>query len=80
MAGQGDASAQYNLGNMHDRGEGVAENDVEAYVWLLVAAAQGLENARGNRDIVSEKLTPDQLSLGQEIATKCFESDYQDCE
>jgi len=79
-AEQGYARAQYNLGFMYDNGQGVPENDVEAYVWFSVAAAQGNENARGNRDIVSEQLTSDQRARGQEIATKCFESDYQDCE
>jgi len=79
-AEQGDADAQYNLGLMYANGEGVPENDVEAYVWFSVAAAQGHEIARSNRDIVSERLTPDQRARGQEIATKCFESDYQDCE
>ena len=79
-AEQGHAFAQNNLGLMYGNGRGVPENDVEAYVWFSVAAAQGHENARGNRDIVSERLTPDQRARGQEIATKCFESDYQDCE
>ena len=79
-AEQGLALAQYNLGVMYADGEGVPENDVEAYVWFSVAAAQGHETARGNRDIVSEQLTPDQRARGQEIAAKCFESDYQDCE
>jgi TPR repeat protein len=79
-AEQGHAFAQNNLGLMYGNGRGVPENDVEAYVWFSVAAAQGHENARGNRDIVSERLTPDQRARGQEIAAKCFESDYQDCE
>ncbi|MDB9968879.1 hypothetical protein OAE08_04335 [Gammaproteobacteria bacterium] len=80
LAEQGNAPAQTNLGLMYGNGRGVSENDVEAYVWFSVAVAQGHENARRNRDIVSESLTPDQLARGQEIATKCFESDYQDCE
>ena len=79
-AEQGDARAQYNLGVMYANGEGVPENDVEAYVWFSVAAARGHENARGNRDIVSDLLTPDQRARGQDMATRCFESDFQDCE
>ena len=79
-AEQGYAPAQNNLGVMYEKGEGVPENDVKAYVWYSVAAAQGDFAARGNRDIVSERLTPDQRARGQEIAAKCFESDYQDCE
>ena len=36
--------------------------------------------AKNDRDIVSERLTSDQRAREQEIAAKCFESDYQDCE
>ena len=61
-------------------GDGVPQNNVRAYVWLSVAAAQGNEGARINRDIISERLTPEQLARGQDMATRCFESDYQDCE
>ena len=80
LAEQGNASAQYNLGVMYSNGEGVPQNNVRAYVWYSVAAAQGDETARTNRDIISDRLTPDQLARGQDMATRCFESDYQDCE
>ena len=80
LAEQGHAAAQYNLGSMYATGSGVPENDLKAYVWFSVAAAQGYENATGNRDIASERLTRDQRARGQAIATKCFETDYQDCE
>ena len=79
-AEQGDADAQVFLGFMYQNGDGVPQNNVRVYVWWSVAAAQGYEDAKTNRDRVSEVLTPDQLARGQEIATKCFESDYQDCE
>ena len=79
-AEQGYARAQSDLGFMYSNGEGVPQNNVRAYIWYSVAAAQGNETARTNRDIISERLTPDQLARGQDIATRCFESDYQDCE
>jgi len=41
LAEQGDAIAQYNLGLMYDRGEGVPEDDVEAVRWHRLAAEQG---------------------------------------
>ncbi len=80
LAEQGDAKAQFNLGFMYDIGEGVPQNNVRAYAWWSVAAAQGLAIARNDRDRMAEQLTPEQLARGQDIATKCFESDYQDCE
>ena len=79
-AEQGHASAQFNLGVMYANGEGVPQNNLRAYVWFSVAAAQGDEDARSNRDIISETLTPEQLARGQDMATRCFESDFQDCE
>ena len=79
-AEQGDAYAQSDLGFMYSNGEGVPQNNVRAYVWFSIAAAQGRENARADRDTIAAELTPDQLARGQDIATRCFESDYQDCE
>ena len=65
---------------MYDNGYGVPKDNVRAYVWWSVAASQGNEYSKVFREMVSERLTPDQLARGQEIATKCFESEYQDCE
>ena len=79
-AKQGNIGAQYSLGFMYHQGEGVLQNNVRAYVWYSVVAAQGEAEALISRDIVSEELTPDQLAQAQQIAAKCFESDYQDCE
>lgn len=79
-AEQGDALAQDNLGVMYGDGRGVPQNNLRAYVWSSVAAAQGHENARKIRDITAQQLTPEQLARGQEIATRCFESDYKDCD
>ena len=65
---------------MYDNGDGVPQNTVRAYVWWSVAAAQGDGDARTIRDAISELLTRDQKARGQEMATRCFESDFQDCE
>ena len=37
-------------------------------------------HGRGNRDVVAQRLTPDQLARGQDIAARCFESGYKDCD
>jgi TPR repeat protein len=60
LAEQGEAFAQSNLGVMYYKGDGVRQNNVRAYVWWSVAAAQGCEDAKNNRDILSERLTPDE--------------------
>jgi len=45
-AEQGDAAAQYNLGNMYRWGEGVARDPEEAIRWFRKAGEQGSEPAR----------------------------------
>ncbi len=79
-AEQGDASAQYNLGGMYAEGRGFPQNNISAYVWWSVAAAQGEVIARQNRDTLGKNVTPEQLARGQDIAARCFESLYKDCD
>ena len=64
-AEKGDADAQYRLGVMYFNGEGVPKNDAEAYFWWNLAAAQGNENAKTNRDIVEKKMTREQIAEAQ---------------
>jgi TPR repeat protein/CHAT domain-containing protein len=47
-AERGDAEAQFNLGLMYQKGEGVAQNDVEAAKWFRKAAEQGHAAASGS--------------------------------
>ncbi|GAB2789746.1 hypothetical protein GCM10027040_15020 [Halomonas shantousis] len=46
MAEQGDARAQYSLGIMYARGQGVSRDDAEAIKWYRKAAQQGLTDAQ----------------------------------
>ena len=64
---------------MYYSGTGVPQNDMRAYVWWSVSAAQGAEAARFNRDIVVERLSSAERARAQDLATKCFESDFKDC-
>ena len=47
-AEQGDATAQFNLGNMYANGEGVPKDDAEAVKWFRLAADQGYAAAQLN--------------------------------
>jgi TPR repeat protein len=69
-AEQGAAKAQFNLGNMYDTGEGVSRNPVMAYVVNNLAAAQGHESARNNRDIIANDLSREQIAEGQRMASE----------
>ena len=55
LAGQEDATAQYNLGVMYKKGLGVAQNDAEAVKWWRLAAAQGVAAAQYNLALTYEK-------------------------
>lgn len=46
-AEQGDAEAQYYLGDMYYKGEGTAADLKQALVWMEKAAEQGYELAKG---------------------------------
>jgi TPR repeat protein len=41
LADQGDADAQFNLGVMYDRGDGIPQDYAEAAKWHRLAAEQG---------------------------------------
>ena len=52
LAEQGDGRAQFNLGIMYDRGNGVAEDDKQAVYWYRKAAEQGESSAQSNLGIM----------------------------
>ena len=79
-AEQGDASAQSKLGFMYGTGKGVPENSIRAYVWFSMAKTQGDTGAASNIDILKPQMTPQQIADGQALASKCYESDYKDCD
>ena len=74
-ADQGNATAQYNLGRMYGRGEGVPKNIVRAYMWFNLAAvrfaADGADDrakAERNRDIAAAKMTPAEILEAQRLS------------
>lgn len=54
LAQKGDASAQFNLGIMHDQGEGTARDAAEAARWYRLAAEQGDSSAAFNLGLMYE--------------------------
>ena len=64
---QGLADAQFNLGLMYANGQGVPQDDISAHLWLNLAASQGDEDARKYRDLVSARMTPDQIAEAQRL-------------
>jgi uncharacterized protein len=56
LAEQGDANAQYNLGNIYRLGQGVPQDDKTAEKWYRLAAEQGLEYARNNLSVLQQEM------------------------
>jgi uncharacterized protein len=67
-AEQGDARAQNNLGIMYNKGDGVPQDRVTAYMWLNLAATSGFDEALRNRDIIAKRMTPAQIGEAQKLA------------
>lgn len=65
LAEQGSAQTQYNLGVMYGSGEGVPQDFAQAYAWLSLAAAQGVEVAAKTRDRLLKSMTLGQIMEGQ---------------
>lgn len=71
-AEKGEASAQFNLGNMYGKGEGVPQDYKIAYILFNIAASKGDDSAVINRDIVLSKLTPAARMEAQRISTLLY--------
>jgi len=80
IAGQGDSVGQYNVGIMYAQGVGVSKSYRKAYAWASMAAAQGDNDAKEAMNLFADVMTRADLSRAQALATKCFESNYKDCD
>ena len=56
------------MGNRYNNGNGVAKDDVIAYMWYNLAAASGHEKAKRNRDILAKEMTRDQIAEAQRLS------------
>jgi len=83
-AEQGDGEAQVNLGVMYDEGRGVPQDFVRAHMWFTVAATT-LSDDDGNeavtlRDGVASRMTAAQIEKAQEMARRCQETKFKQCD
>ena len=58
---------------MYANGRGVPEEDVEAYAWFNIAAAQGHENAEKNKEIAAKSMTRERRARAQQLARVYWE-------
>ncbi len=78
-AEQGHASAQFNLGEMYFKGQGVTQDYTRAYMWWEIAASHGDEKAMKKSEKNQELLTPSHLEKVQLLARECVASNYKNC-
>ncbi len=79
-AEQGYPAGQYNLGNVYARGIGLEQDNLRAYMWYSIAADEGDEDGPYDRDRIAGLLTAEQIAQAQEMARRCMESNYSQCD
>ncbi len=65
---QGHATAQTNLGVSYAKGQGVAQDRGQAYMWFSLAVAQDEEGARKELGLLESLMTPTQREEAQRMA------------
>jgi hypothetical protein len=78
-AEQGNVDAQTSLGWMYALGQGVAENDVYAYMWRHIAALSGDKDASDYRDEGAKAMSATDISTAQKLASECIRKKYKGC-
>jgi TPR repeat protein len=83
-AAQGFAGPQNNLGLMYERGRGVRKDVVRALMWYHIAGTllHGDEGkaAVKRRDYLSSRMTAEQIEQAQEMARRCQQSQFKQCD
>lgn len=69
----GNADAQNNLGLLYRDGRGVEKNLVVSYAWISLAASQGNGVAERNLARLGDRMTPDKIIEGQQLAAEYLE-------
>ena len=70
---QGNHDGQFGLGFIYEYGRGVMQDYVRAHMWFNIALAGE------SRDVIAEKMTIEDVSKAQAMATICVNSGYEDC-
>ncbi|MCW9002462.1 MAG: hypothetical protein OQJ87_07050 [Rhodospirillales bacterium] len=72
-----DTNALYRLGKLYEEGLGVPQNFVRAHAFFNLAAAAGNKDAKTARDVISARMTMDELAQARTLATEWSESGAQ---
>ena len=84
LAEQGDARAQVHLGMLYTEGQGIPQDFIRAHMWYNVAAAalsgDAGKAAMKRRDDVASRMTAAQIEKAQEMARRCQQSQFKECD
>jgi hypothetical protein len=83
-AQQGHARAQSNLGVLYANGQGLPKDVIRAYMWLTVAIpgsrGDDVKTAIRNHTTVASNMSAEQIAQAQEMAQRCRETQFVQCE
>ena len=78
-ANQGQSQSQTLLGKLNEGGNGIPQNNVIAHMWYNIASANGDVGAPKLRDDLEAKMTAEDISKAQAMASECMSSGYKKC-
>ena len=85
LAENGDADAQFWLSMMYRLGEGVPRSKMHAYVWFYLAMVNSVTGSEDFFDamkavrLTEQAMTSAQIKLAGEMAKKCYNQQYKNC-
>ena len=73
-AEQGNAGAQWFLGDAYQFGRGVIEDRAQAYAWYNISAANGQELGKESKALVAKEMTKEQIAKAQDLSREMIEA------
>jgi TPR repeat protein len=65
---------------MYEKGEGIEESPVQAFVWFAAASELGNTQAESHLDLLASNLESELLTQAETLAQICIASVFQTCE
>ena len=73
-AEQGHAEAQTFLGLIYAEGQGIPQDIAQAHAWLNIAAAQGDETAKEEKEVIAQSMTRQELARAQKLTREYWDA------
>ena len=75
---------QAHLGLMYNQGQGIPQDLIRAHMWYNIAAAAVAgdvgRRSKNSRDRLALQMTAAQIEKAQEMARRCQESKFKECD